>query len=56
MSPLATVKQYSPKKRTAPVQPMQGTPVALMVSRRLTELSEIIGPSTTTHPASTSAW
>ena len=54
MSPLATVKQYSDAKRCAPVQPMQATPASLAVSCRTSELSEIMGPSTTTQPASTS--
>ena len=54
MSPLATVKQYSPSNRVEPVQPMHATPVSFTRSRMFTELSEIIGPSTTTQPSSTS--
>ena len=54
MSPLATVKQYSDANRWAPVQPMQATPSSLAVSCSTSELSEIIGPSTTTQPCSTS--
>src|SRR5436305_1764460 len=48
MSPLAPAKQYSPVQGAPPVQPMQATPLALMVSRRLTELAACIGPSTPT--------
>ena len=54
MSPLATVKQYSEANLWAPVHPMQATPSSLAVSWRTRQLSEIIGPSTTTQPCSTS--
>ncbi len=56
MSPLATVKQYSPLKRTAPVHDRHATPVSLTRSLRFTALSEITGPAITTQPSSTSFW
>ena len=54
MSPLATVKQYSDANLCAPVHPMHATPSSLAVSWSTRQLSEIIGPRTTTQPWSTS--